>query len=291
MKLARMIGRSLVAFALVSAAVLVAPAPAHAATPAVESELVQQGVAAYNDLEYAQAVKLLNQALQETLTLQEKRVTYMTLAFSYFALNQTGDTIAAFENLLRVDERFELDRTIAPGARALFEKARARVATGKAPGASTGPTMPTLSPTVTPVPAKEGKPVEVRVRYPGGAAQRVDLFYRTRGQTRFSELLAPLDARGGAAITVPGSNVRAPILEYYLLALDDSGISVARAGSLAQPLPIEVQVRKKPVYARGWFWGTVTGILVAGAAAGTIVYLTRPQITSTTPGNVVFQPQ
>jgi hypothetical protein len=188
-----------------------------------------------------------------------------------------------------VDERFELDRTIAPGARALFEKARERIATGKVPGATSEPTMPTLSPTVTPLPAHEGKPLEVRVRQAGAAARRVDLFYRTRGHTSFDELQALTDAHGGAALTVPGMGVHAPGLEYYLLALDESGISVARAGSLAQPLPIEVQVRKKPVYARGWLWGTIAGVLVAGAAAATIVYFTRPQPPST--GNVVFQPQ
>jgi tetratricopeptide (TPR) repeat protein len=291
MKPARMMDRISIAFVVVSCLCALGAAPARATTPAIESELVQQGVIAYNDLEYPQAIKLLSQALQETLTLQEKRVTYITLAFSYFALNQPEETITAFENLLRVDERFEPDRTIAPRARALFEKARARLATGKSAGGSAPATMPTLSPTVTPVPATEGQPVEVRVRYPGGAAQKIDVFYRTRGQARFSELVAPLDGRGGAALTVPGMSVRAPALEYYLLALDDTGASVARAGSLAQPLPIDVLVRRKPVYKRGWFWGTIAAVLVAGAGAATIFYFTRPQITSTTPGTVTFQPQ
>jgi tetratricopeptide (TPR) repeat protein len=290
MILARIIGRAAVAFAVITV-FAAGPSDARAAAPVVESELVQQGVAAYNELEYVKAVQLLQQALQETLTLQEKRITYTTLAFSHFALDQPNETIAAFENLLRVDERFELDRTVAPGARALFEKARARVATGKGVPRSGTSGMPTLSPTITPARAKEGQPVEVRVRYPGGAAQKVDLFYRTRGQTRFFELASPLDGGGRAALTVPGPSVRAPALEFYLLALDEAGVSVAQAGSMSQPLPVEVQAHKKPVYARGWFWGMIGGLLVAGAGAATIVYFTRPTITSTTPGNVVFQPQ
>jgi hypothetical protein len=288
MKLARIIRWSSVAVAIATFLAL-GPSPARGATTAVESELVQQGVAAYNDLEYARAIQLLHQALQETLTYQEKRLTFMTLAFSHFALGQSNETVDAFENLLRVDETFELDRTIAPGARALFEKARARVATGKGGAAAMGPAIPPLYPTVTPGPVKEGQPIEVQVRYHG--AKKVDLFFRTRGQTRFSELSAPLDPKAGARLTVPGMSVHAPALEYYLLALDSTGASLARAGSLGQPVPIEVLARKKPVYTRGWFWGTITGILVAGAGAATIVYFTRPTINSNTPGSVTFQPQ
>ena len=133
--------------------------------------------------------------------------------------------------------------------------------------------------------------MEVSVRYPGGAAQKIDLFYRTRGQSRFLEMSAPLDARGGASLVLPGPSVHPPALEYYLLALDDAGVLVAEAGSMAQPLPVDVQARKKPVYAKGWFWGMISGLLVAGAGAATIVYFTRTTITPTTPGNVVFQPQ
>jgi tetratricopeptide (TPR) repeat protein len=291
MKLASISGAAWFALAVVTLAAL-PPSAARAANSTVESELVQQGVAAYQGLEYAQAIKLLNQALQETLTLQEKRVTYMTLAFSHFALDQPDETIADFEKLLRVDPGLTLDRTVAPGARALFEKARARVATGAGGGeAVETPAMPLLSPTVNPARAREGQPVEVRLRYPGGAAQKVDLFYRTRGHKSFAEVSAPLDESGGAALSVPGPGVHAPALEYYLLALDEAGVAVAGAGSMAQPLSVEVAALKKPVYARGWFWGTIVGVLAAGAGVATIVYFTRPTITANTPGQVVFQPQ
>src|SRR3954447_8065101 len=99
MKLERIMNSGWVAF-IVATLVALAPSVARSAAPTIESELVQQGVAAYNDLEYARAIKLLDQALQETLTLQEKRLTYLTMAFSQFALNRPSETIAAFENLL-----------------------------------------------------------------------------------------------------------------------------------------------------------------------------------------------
>ena len=91
-----------------------APSPAQAA---IESDLVKQGIAAYNDLEYPRAVELLKKALQETLTRDEKIVTFQTLAFAHVALGKNEEAVRDFENLLRIDGSFELDRTISPRVR------------------------------------------------------------------------------------------------------------------------------------------------------------------------------
>src|SRR4051812_22586435 len=48
----------------------------------VESPLVKQGLAAYAELDYARAVKLLDQARKESLTREEKIATYQTLAMA-----------------------------------------------------------------------------------------------------------------------------------------------------------------------------------------------------------------
>jgi hypothetical protein len=75
-----------------------------------------------------------------------------------------------------------------------------------------------------------------------------------------------------------------------MVALDDTGASVAKAGSLARPRLIDIPFPKKPVYKRGWFWGMITGIAVAGAAVGTTLVLTRNTVTSTTPTSVTISP-
>src|SRR6185312_8424737 len=165
-----------------------------------------------------------------------------------------------------------LDRTISPRVRAVFEDARAHVATES--GASeAGRALPELHPMVTPAKVKEGQAVTIASAYPGGVASSVELFYRTRGQNVFAKLKQPVGAGGAFSVIVPGMHVKAPALEYYFVVLDDSGASVAIAGTLGQPLAVDVQGRKKPVYAKGWFWGVLGGVAVVGAGVATAVVL------------------
>ena len=275
------------AAAVVCLVVAAAPRPARAA---IESDLVKQGIAAYNDLEYPRAIDLLHKALQETLTRDEKIVTFQTLAFAHVALGKNDEAVKDFENLLRINGSFELDRTISPRVRAVFEDARAHVATES--GASeAGRALPELHPMVTPAKVKEGQAVTIASAYPGGVASSVELFYRTRGQNVFAKLKQPVGAGGAFSVIVPGMHVKAPALEYYFVVLDDSGASVAIAGTLGQPLAVDVQGRKKPVYTKGWFWGVLGGVAVVGAGVATAVVLsTRSSITSSTPATISIQP-
>jgi tetratricopeptide (TPR) repeat protein len=265
-------------------------AAARPAQAAIESDLVRQGIAAYNDLEYPRAIELLHKALRESLTRDEKIVTYQTLAFAHVALGKHDDAVGDFENLLRIDGRFELDRTISPRVRSVFEVARGKVATTGTIGSDNGRALPELTPQV-PVRVKEGAAITVAAAYPGGVASSVELFYRTRGQNVFAKLKAPVAPGGGFEVTVPGMHVAAPALEYYLVVLDENGSSVALAGTLGAPLAVDVEGRKKPVYVKGWFWGVIAGVAVVGAGVATAVVLTtRSNISSSTPATISIQP-
>src|SRR5690348_14381766 len=199
------------AVVVVCLVVAAAPRPARAA---IEGDLVKQGIAAYNDLEYPRAIDLLHKALQETLTRDEKIVTFQTLAFAHVALGKNDEAVKDFENLLRINGSFELDRTISPRVRAVFEDARAHVATES--GASeAGRALPELHPMVTPAKVKEGQAVTIASAYPGGVASSVELFYRTRGQNVFAKLKEAVGAGGAFSVIVPGMHVKAPALEYY----------------------------------------------------------------------------
>jgi hypothetical protein len=175
--------------------------------------------------------------------------------------------------------------------RAVFEEARGRVATGGGGTAEPGHELPELHPMVTPTKVKQGQAVTIAASYPGGVASSVELFYRTRGQNVFAKLKQHVDAGGAFSITVPGMHVDAPALEYYLVVLDESGASVAIAGTLGQPLAVDVEGRKRPVYVKGWFWGVIGGIAVVGAGVATAVVLsTRSTISSSTPATISIQP-
>ena len=86
-------------------------------------------------------------------------------------------------------------------------------------------------------------------------------------------------------------HVEAPALEYYFVVLDETGASIALAGTLGQPLAVDVAGRKKPVYAKGWFWGVIAGVAVVGAGVATAVVLTtRSTISASTPATISIQP-
>jgi len=274
---------------VLGALLLAAPRPAHAA---IESDLVKQGIAAYNDLEYPRAIDLLKKALQETLTRDEKIVTFQTLAYAHVALGKHDEAVHDFMNLLEINGSFELDRTISPRVRAVFEEARGKVATQGGGGVDRAQSLPELHPMVTPTKKiKEGQAVTIAAAYPGGVASRIELFYRTRGQNVFAKLKSPVGTDGSFSVTVPGMHVEGPALEYYLVVLDDNGSSVALAGTLGQPLAVDVEGRKRPVYTKGWFWGVMAGVAVVGAGVATAVVLTtRSTISSSTPATISIQP-
>jgi tetratricopeptide (TPR) repeat protein len=255
---------------------------APAARAAVESPEVLAGIAAYNALEYDKAIDHLHRAVKESLTREEKMAAYRTLGFCHVALGKQELAIDDFETVLRMDDSFELDRTRSPRERAAFEEAKARVATGQAKIREGSLQLAALKPEVAPVQPRAGQTVHIRVAYPGGMAEQLGVFYRTRGLGLYSKLLVPADKTGHFDATLPGARVQAPGLEYYLVALDENLASVAKAGSLARPLSVNVTEVHVPVYKRGWFWAMLAGVAVAGAGAATAVVLTRPTQSSVT---------
>jgi tetratricopeptide (TPR) repeat protein len=263
---------SLVA-ALLAAAVARA-APVH--VEGIASEAVGQGLAAYDELDYARAVERLQTALaREALTRIEKSTALRVLGFAHVALDDLPAAREDFERLLALDPDVALDRTISPRIRKVFEEARARVATGQARPPTSG-ALPQLTPSLDPARPRAGRPLEVRVAWPGGVAAKVALYHRLRGEALYSTVTAS-EQGGHFALEVSGAEVQAPGVEYYLVALDEAGAPIAGAGSLGAPLSVEVAGRPRPVWKRGWLWGLLGGLVAAGAASGIVAWeLTRP---------------
>jgi hypothetical protein len=234
----------------------------------VESALVQKGLAAYDELDLPRAVELLEQARGESLTREEKILTYRTLGMAHVALDKNDEAREDFAHLLRVDPSYDFDRTVAPKVRAVFEEAKARVA---ASGRALAPALPALQPSLVPAAPREGKPVVVRVSYPGGVARKMTLYYRAEGRNAYSRASVDGAPDGSFAATIPGLDVHAPGLDYLVVLLDDGGASVAAAGSIGTPLSVPVARAPKPVYRRGWFWGVIGGVAAAGAVATGLV--------------------
>ena len=270
------------------AALLCCALAAHAE---IESELVQKGVAAYENLDFPLAIDTLNRALGESLTRDERIVTFRTLGFAYSAVGRTDEALAAFEHLLRLDGNAELDRSVAPRVRAIFEEARTRVATGRT-GPAEGAALPTLHPEVTPAHPTEGQPVTISVVHPGGLARELHLFHRVRGEDSYSEIKGA--GQGDRfSLTIPGIAVHAPALEYYLTAVDADNVAMARAGTLAAPLGVDVvPLPKRSSHRRALVWGLVGGgaLLVAGGVA-TALALTLGRPNASTSDVMLISPR
>jgi tetratricopeptide (TPR) repeat protein len=272
---------------LVVALLLCAPA----VRAEIESELVQKGVTAYENTDFPLAIDILSRALGESLTRDERIVTFRTLGFAYSAVGRTDEALAAFAHLLRLDRNAELDRTVAPRVRAIFEEARTQVATGQAEPAEGG-AMPTLHPEVTPAHPTEGQPVTITVAHLGGLARELHLFHRVRGEESYSEIKGT--GQGDRfSLTIPGIAVHAPALEYYLTAVDDKKVAMARAGRLAEPLSVDVvPLPKRASHRRALVWGLVGGgaLLVAGGVA-TALALTIGRPNSSTSDVMLISPR
>jgi hypothetical protein len=244
----------------------------------VDSEAIKAALAAYDDLDYARCVSELQKALGESLTRDEKLVTYRTLAFCHVGLDKPDAAKFDFENLLRIDESYELDRRISPRIRAPFEEAKAAVATGESVEGQANEIQfktPSVDTEVMPHKAGEGKAITVSAQFAARGATKAELFYRVRGQAVFNKLSTPGSPDGKFSFTVPGMQVQPPAVDYYLNLLDDSNTVVAHAGVLSQPLSVPVTAQKRPVYVKGWFWGVVVGaVAVAAAVVGGTVAAT-----------------
>jgi hypothetical protein len=266
--------------ALILIAVAALASAAATARADVESALVKEGLAAYAELDYARAVALLERASGESLTREEKIVAYRTMGMAQVALDHSDLAKGYFQHLLRLDPSATLDRSVAPKVRAVFEQAKSEAATS---ALALSPALPLLSATLAPSVLQEGQPATVRVRYPGGVARRMTLFFRPSGQTPFARISVEGAADGRFSATVPGAAVRPPALEYHAVLVDDVGAAIAVLGSLGQPRSAAVTARRKPIYARGWFWGVLGGVAAAGAvAAGLAVGLPHANTTPVT---------
>jgi hypothetical protein len=158
---------------------------------AVDSDLLKAGMAACEDLDYERGLPLLEKALSESLTRDEKLAAHRTLAFCRVALGDEKGAFKDFQAVLRLNPHFVLDRRISPRVRKVFDQAKA--------------SMPPPPPLPVTVPVAEAPP-------------------------------------------------------------------------------------KKPVWKKGWFWGTLAGIVVAGAVVGGAVAATTAGPSADTPATLTIEP-
>lgn len=244
----------------------------------VENEDLRLALVAFDETDYLRAMELLEKAkAQPTLTKTEKVILFRTFALTHVALGESDQARRDFENLLREDPTYELDKTFAANVRDIFDAAHASLAlTG---GGTTS--LPVLSSKRSADAPRVGQAVTFTVLAPSGTA-KVELQFRKRGEKEFSSTNVTPGQGGEAELTLPGLNVVRPAVEYVLRAVRADGEVIAADGSAATPMLLDVRAAKGKGGPKPWVWGAVAAglVVVGGVAAGVAVALTRQPDTA-----------
>jgi hypothetical protein len=248
----------------------------------IDSDLVKAGIAAHDELDYPKCVAELEKALGESLTKVEKVTALKMIGFCRVALNQGEPARVAFQKLLAIEPTFELDRTISPRVRTIFDEAKKIVASSRSQA------QPILA-DLYPARPKAGVAATVSGTHPTEKVDRVVLSYRNRGETGFNKVEAVPKMGGRFELTIPGAQVTGAALEFFVTVLDEAGLVRAQSGTVEQPQVADIDGGGKK---KGSKVGVAVGVVVVllalgGGVAGTTVGVMR----ATAPATVMVFPQ
>jgi hypothetical protein len=261
--------------ALFVAVALAAPAAAQAQT-GPNAPLVATGQQQFDDLRYEEAVQTLSAALlRRGNTAAQEVGIYELLALSYLALNRDEESEGAFRLMLARDPEHALGASQAPRVRDFFrgvvERWRRETQSAAArPGESGRAERPVTIDHRSPAqqPAGVALTLTAQITDPDRRAEALVLAYRQGSRGLFRRLRTARSA-GVFSASVPPEEVRAPVVEYYLEAVDPRGIAVSSRGDAFAPLRVVVpQPEATPITSRWWFWTGAAAVL-AGVAVGT----------------------
>lgn len=262
-------------FAVVLALGLATPAAALAQT-AGNAPLVATGRQQFDDLRYEEAVQTLSAALLRRGNTPEQEATiYELLALSYLALNREEESEGAFRLLLARDPEHAIEVGQAPRIREFYSGVVERWRRDGRPGLARtsdgarverpvnidhrSPAQQTAGVTLT---------LTAQITDPDRRAEALILAYRAGSRGLFRRMRTARSS-GVFSASIPPEEVRAPVVEYYLEAVDPRGIAVSSRGDAFAPLRVVVpQAEATPITARWWFW-TGAAALLAGVAVGT----------------------
>ena len=263
--------------AALTAVVVALTAPATGLAQAgANTQLVTTGRQQFDDLRYEEAVQTLSAALlRRGNTPAQEVAIYELLGLSYLALNRDEESEGAFRLMLSRDPDHALDAGQAPRVRDFYQAAVERWARDGRPGV---PRTSDGAPVERPVNIDHRSPAQqtagvlltltAQITDPDRRAEALVLAYRAGSRGLFRRLRTSRSA-GVFSAAIPPEEVRPPVVEYYLEAVDPRGIAVASRGDAFAPLRVVVPAAEAtPITARWWFWTGAAAVL-AGVVVGT----------------------
>ena len=279
------LGRAAATILIAAACALAGDAPA-SAQGKTTTTLIQRGGALFEDQQYEESIQTLSAALLRPGSSEAEKVeTYRLLAYNYIILKRTEEADAAVRGLLVLNEKFTLPPTESPRFRDFFDGTRKKWTDEGQPGkAAVG------------LPAAQEKPIRMEhaspaqtppgatfkligsITDPDARVRGVQLAYRTGSTGKFITV-AGTYSLGQFRTQIPGLAVKPPLIEYYLQAVDKSGLPLTSRGDAAAPLRVVVP-GGGGVLTSPFFWVPV-GLAVAGGAVLTAFFLTKSSAPTT----------
>ena len=259
--------------------------PVDVTQPASKNPLIKKGIGLHDELRFEEALQTFSAALVRANNSEaDRRTIYRYLAFTYHALSRDEEAEGAYRSLLASDPSF-VPTGVSPRVKSFFEGVTQRWEQEGRPG--TPPPAPVSIVHRSPAQAKKGADVELRsfLKDPARRVTQLILAYRQGTKEVFKRVTATRDAEGFSA-TIPGQDVRPPLVEYYLEGLSEAGLPLASRGDVEAPLRIAVPAAKQGGIATKWWFWTIIGTVVVAGAITAVVLATR----SPSQGTLVVNP-
>lgn len=250
------------------------------------TNLIQRGAELFEDQAYEESIQTLSAALLRPGTSKQDKIEiYRLLAYNYITLRRNDEADAAVRGLLVLDEAYNLPASESPRFRDFFTATRKKWEEEGKPG-KVDETKPVV--VEKPVKIAHTSPAQVEpnttiqlsatIDDPGKRVGSVQLAYRTGTKGKYVTVAGSF-AAGVFRAQIPGSAVKPPLVEYYVLATDKDGLPLASRGGADTPLRIAVPEPSGGVLSSPWFWVPV-GVLVVGGAVATTIFLTQRRDTA-----------
>jgi len=262
-------------------AVCVATVPvhvAHAQEKQSVKSLLKKAQNQYDEQEYEQSIQVLSAALMRPgIDKREKIEVYRLLAYNYIVLQRDEESDGAVRGLLVLDPSFSLPDTESPRFRDFFDKVQKTWEeegrpgfvdrTSEAPGSGSNVKVKHTSPAQVDPGASIS--LEGEVNDPDAIVSKVKLYYRKGTEGKFKTARVKYAVRK-FSVEIPSSVVEPPLVEYYLEALDETGLPVATRGDAASPLRVAV-TDDGSVLTSPWLWVPVGVTVVAAVVIVAVV--------------------
>jgi tetratricopeptide (TPR) repeat protein len=279
--------RALLALLALAAACQLAEPAFAADSKSAATTLIQRGGALFEDQQYEESIQTLSAALLRPGTSEAEKIeTYRLLAYNYIILKRTEEADAAVRGIFVLSEKFSLPPTESPRFRDFFDATRKKWIDEGRPGkvtagAATAVEKPIKMDHASPAEAPSGATLKLTgtIDDPDGRVRGVQLAYRTGSNAKFITI-AGTYSLGQFRTQIPGLAVKAPLIEYYLQAVDKSGLPLTSRGDAAAPLRVVVP-KEGGVLTSPFFWVPVGVTAVAGGVLAAFFLVNNRQKTST----------